>query len=96
MNLKELESLAAVNKIAVHYVDNSNRIVKSFIVNLNGDYHIIDSSATLEEQTKMLAHELSHYFTDTLSEVGTDDRTILNNEKIANEYMRKELIKNEK
>ena len=96
MNLKDLDSLAAVNKIAVHYVDNSNRIVKSFIVNLNGDFHIIDSSATLEEQTKMLAHELGHYFTDTLSEIGTDDEIILNNEKIANEYMRKELIKNEK
>ena len=96
MNLKDLDSLAAVNKIAVHYVDNSKRIVKSFIVNLNGDFHIIDSSATLEEQTKMLAHELGHYFTDTLSEIGTDDEIILNNEKIANEYMRKELIKNEK
>ena len=57
---------------------------------------MIDSSATFEQQTEMLAHELGHYFTETLSEVGTDNETILQNEMIANEYMRRELIKDEK
>ena len=57
---------------------------------------MIDSSATIEQQTEMLAHELGHYFTETLSEVGTDDETILKNEMIANEYMRRELMKDEK
>lgn len=57
---------------------------------------MIDSSATIEKQTEMLAHELGHYFTETLSEIGTDDATIKLNEMIANEYMRKELMKDEK
>lgn len=57
---------------------------------------MIDSSATFEQQTEMLAHELGHYFTETLSEVGTDNETILQNEMIANEYMRRELMINEK
>ena len=57
---------------------------------------MIDSSATIEKQTEMLAHELGHYFTETLSEIGTDDEKIKSNEMIANEYMRKELMKGEK
>ena len=57
---------------------------------------MIDSSATIEKQTKMLAHELGHYFTETLSEVGTDDETIIKNEMIANEYMRRELNKDDR
>jgi len=57
---------------------------------------VIDSSATIEKQTEMLAHELGHYFTETLSEIGTDDEKIKSNEMIANEYMRKELMKGEK
>ena len=57
---------------------------------------MIDSSATIEKQTEMLAHELGHYFTETLSEIGTDDAIIKSNEMIANEYMRKELMKDEK
>lgn len=57
---------------------------------------MIDSSATIEKQTEMLAHELGHYFTETLSEIGTDDAIIELNEMIANEYMRKELMEDEK
>lgn len=57
---------------------------------------MIDSSATIQKQTEMLAHELGHYFTKSLSEVGTDNEDIKKNEMIANEYMRKELMKDEK
>ena len=80
-----------------HYLNRSKESVKSLILCIDNEYHIvIDSSATFEQQTEMLAHELGHYFTETLSEVGTDNETILQNEMIANEYMRRELIKDEK
>lgn len=57
---------------------------------------MIDSSASAEKQTIMLAHELAHFFTDTLSDISTDDEVIKLNEMIADEFARKELGKNEK
>ena len=95
--LKDFEKLARNNDITVIYCDCSNKPLKAFIIIVDGKFYImIDSNAPLEEKREMLAYELAHFFTDTFYCVNDSEEEKINKENIADAYMRKELLKDEK
>ena len=95
--LKDFEKLAKDNDITVIYYDCSNKPIKAFIIIVDGEFYImIDSNAPLEEKRELLAQELAHFFTKTFYCVNDSEQEKINKENIANAYMRKELLNDEK
>lgn len=95
--LKDFERIAKENNLTVVYMDCSNKPLKAFIIFIDGNYYImIDSSSSMEDKKYMLAQELAHFFTKTFYNVNDTEQEKLNKENIANAYMRKEFLNDEK
>lgn len=95
--LRDFEKLAYRNNIDVVYWDCSNKPLKAFIVCVDKKFYImIDSNASMKEKKEMLAHGLAHFFTKTLYSVNDTEEKKIEKENIANAYMRKELLNDEK
>ena len=95
--LKDFERIAKENNITVVYMDCSNKPLKAFIIFMDGNYYImIDSSASMKDKRDMLAQELAHFFTKAFYNANASDQEKLNKENIANAYMRKEFLNDEK
>ncbi|MCR5112716.1 MAG: ImmA/IrrE family metallo-endopeptidase [Acholeplasmatales bacterium] len=76
-------------------MDCTNKPLKAFIINIDNIYYImIDSTSSYEKKREMLAHELAHYFTNTLYSHNANDEEIRTKEKIADDLM--EELLNEK
>ena len=96
-NLEDFERIANRNGITVVYLDCSNKPLKAFIINIESKFYImIDSRASIKEKEYMLAYELAHFFTKTFYNANDTEQEKLNKENIANAYMRKEFLKDEK
>ena len=96
-SLEYFEKLAYDNNITVIYLNCSNRPLKAFIIKIREEYFImIDSNASMDEKREMLAHGLAHFFTDTFYSVYDPEEIKINKENIATDYMRKELLNDEK
>lgn len=96
-SLGDFEKLAKDNNITVVYCDCSDKPLKAFIIKIDNYYYImIDSNAPSGIKRLMLAHGLAHFFTDTFYCVDDSEKEKINKENIANAYMRKELLKDEK
>lgn len=96
-SLGHFEKLAKENNITVVYCDCSNKPLKAFIVEINDNYYVmIDSNVSNDTKRLMLAHGLAHFFTKTFYNVNDSEQEKINKENIANAYMRKELLKDEK
>lgn len=96
-SLGDFEKLAKDNNITVVYFDCSNKPLKAFIIMIDDNYYImIDSNAPEEEKKEIIAQELAHFFTKTFYCVDDSEEIKINKENIANAYMRKELLKDEK
>lgn len=96
-SLEYFEKLARDNNINVIYSDCSNKPLKAFIIKIDNQYYIsIDSNASMNEKRDMLVQELAHFFTDTFYNVNDSEKIKIEKENIAIDYMRKELLKNEK
>lgn len=95
--LRDFEKLAKDNNIDVIYLNCSNKPLKAFIIKYENKYYImIDSKASMKEKKEMLAHGLAHFFTKTLYSVTDTEEKKIEKENIANAYMRKELLNDEK
>lgn len=96
-SLEYFEKLAKDNNVNVIYVNCSNKPLKAFIILYDNVYYImIDSNASMEEKREMLAHGLAHFFTKTFYRINDSEQEKINKENIAIDYMRKELLKDEK
>lgn len=96
-SLEYFEKLAKDNNVNVIYVNCSNKPLKAFIILYDNVYYImIDSNASMKEKKEMLAHGLAHFFTKTLYSVNDTEEKKIEKENIANAYMRKELLNDEK
>lgn len=96
-SLEHFEKLAKDNNIDVIYLNCSNKPLKAFIIKYENKYYImIDSNASMKEKKEMLAHGLAHFFTKTLYSVNDTEEKKIEKENIANAYMRKELLNDEK
>ncbi len=74
-------------------MDCTNKPLKAFIIKIDNIYYImIDSSASYEAKKEMLAHELAHYFTNTLYDQESSLEEIQDKELVANKFM-EELLK---
>ena len=70
----------------------SNMPSDALIIYFEGEYTILIEKALDEEKRAiLLAHELAHYHTCTLNSLDASDEEILNNERIANDYMKNNL-----
>lgn len=94
---KDFEKLAKDNDITVIYYDCSNRPLKAFIIRVDDKFYImIDSNVPDVKKRELLAQELAHFFTKTFYCVNDSEKEKINKENIANAYMRKELLNDEK
>lgn len=96
-SLGVLEKLAKENNITVVYMDCSNKPLKAFIIKIDDKFYVmIDSNAPEDKKVHLLAYELAHFFTDTFYNANDSEEDKIKKENIANAYMRKELLKDEK
>ena len=96
-SLEDFEKLAKENNITVVYMDCSNKPLQAFIVKIdNKSYVMIDSNVSDDIKKYMLAHGLAHFFTNTFYNANDSEQEKINKENIADAYMRKELLTDEK
>ena len=96
-SLGVFEKLAKDNNITVIYCDCSNKPLKTFIIKFDDKFYVmIDSNAPEDKKVLMLAQELAHFFTNTFYNANDSEEDKVKKENIADAYMRKELLKDEK